>query len=121
MFNQGQNVVLSRQERDSPPPGTGLSYISGMLALAGTYGAQGYAIRKLEDGTEAAENQKITKQKVGGNFKQPQNIGEFMARAGKPMLLHFGAISVAFFFAGAVQSYVAKSSNRRRGSNPIDY
>jgi hypothetical protein len=124
MFNQGQSAVLSSPEQESPPPGTGLSYASSLMALAGTYGAQGYAIRTLEDGTEAAAQQ--AKQKAGdtmktagSSFKQPQNIGEFMTRAGKPMLLHFGAISVAFFVAGAVQSSVAKSSSRRRGSTQL--
>lgn len=115
MFNQGQKLMLSQQEKESPPRGTGLSYATSMLALAGTYGAEGYALRTLEEGgkMESSSTTHNSTTQASSGFKQPKNIGEFFARTGRPMMLHFGAISVAFFVAGAVQSSIAKSSNRK--------
>ena len=47
-----------------------------------------------------------------GTYVAPQNMNEWINRAGKPIAMRSGAAVTAFFLAGVVQTYVANSRSR---------
>lgn len=109
--------MLGRHKLDTPPPQSAATYASGVLALVGTYGLQSTVVNYLEqrgDGTStrsppptAAAAQSSSPKKKSQPFVPPKNMGELFNRAGRPVLIRLGATFVAFFCAGAIQTFAA--------------
>lgn len=120
---------------DDAPPNTLASNVAGLAALAGTYGIAEYFMGQSESsaagatqGSSSSGSGDISKSGTssitgtatgkgpsvagggGGKFVQPKSVGDLLSRIGPPVLMRLGAASLAFFCAGAVQTYVASRS-----------
>mmetsp|Transcript_50267 Transcript_50267/g.75059 ORF Transcript_50267/g.75059 Transcript_50267/m.75059 type:complete len:151 (-) Transcript_50267:1805-2257(-) len=130
MWGQGQSTAMMLSTTSmNPPPSTLLSSCSGIATVVGVYGAQGLAIRYFEGDSPSSSMVDQSHHKTGSraassdhaqsssSFKPPKGAVDVLKRVGKPALLHVGAASVAFFFAGMVQTKVALWQNpgRRQG------
>jgi hypothetical protein len=111
MWNNGQQLVFNRHpsfdDGQSRPNQSILSYASGIGALVGAYGLQSRAICYMEDQTSPSAKQ-------AEPYKPPSGFGDMLRRSGKPILLHVGAASMAFFCAGAIQTYVTTLSHNEK-------
>ena len=65
--------------------------------------------RHNEHFASSKSNQQFTVYKEGGpgKYKAPKDMFELARRVAPPITLRIAASSVAFFFAGAMQTYVA--------------
>jgi hypothetical protein len=108
MWYCGQQVMLSRKKLVEAPPHSAASFASGIVTLIGTYSLQSMLFPQDKATTTIVkENKKV--------YVPPQNIGEAFQRVGRPVLMRVGAASVAFFCAGAAQTYVAcHNSNSKK-------
>ena len=122
-WSAGQKLALPSSRSEDPPPDTFASYSAGLTALGGAYGLAEFALGKFEIGNPATHHSgeggaagakaDIRNAAGSGNkFVQPKSVGELLGRVGPPVLLRLGAVSMAFFCSGAVQSYVAQSFER---------
>lgn len=103
----GQKVVLSRTKLLEPPPQSAASYFCGVSTLVVTYGLLSAVF------LHHADKSTVIKEKKG--YVPPKNIGEVFQRVGRPVLMRVGAGAVAFFCAGAAQTFVAlRSSNNKK-------
>ena len=119
---------------DDFPSQSFTSYALGISTLGGAYYLQSLAFPFIEGGTVAAQelkehalsttrhhhhrdhftnknanNKQFTVYKEGGpgRYAPPKNLFELAKRVFPPITLRIAASSVAFFCAGAVQTYVA--------------
>jgi len=114
MWYSGQQFVLHRSKLAEAPSPSTISFISGITALVGTYSVQCPIVRSIEGGDVAGEKAKeaiqkefVPPHKQAQPFQPPQTLGEVYQRMGRPILARLGAGSIAFFCAGAIQTYVA--------------
>ena len=104
---------------DDLPSQSFTSYTIGLATLGAAYYVQSLAFPIIEGGTAAAkELQAISSQQAGnltknvqqggpGKYVPPKDMAELARRVLPPITLRLGASSVAFFCAGALQTYVA--------------
>jgi len=105
MWYSGQQIVLSRSKRIEPPPQSAASFATGLAAFFGTYGVQS-ALFPHDKPTTTTTAKKMV-------YVPPKSVGEVFQRVGRPILMRVGAGSVAFFCAGAAQTYVALRNNKK--------
>ena len=132
---QGQKTVLATNlkrsfiSEDDFPSQTFTSYTLGLATLGGAYYVQSLAFPFIEGGTVAAQELKehamsarhsdhfsknnkqfsVYNNKEGGpgRYAPPKDMFELARRVFPPITLRIAASSVAFFCAGAVQTYIA--------------
>ena len=110
-WSLGQRVVVVSRRLSDPPEDTFASYSSGLVALAGTYGAFEFALSQGEFATkESSVSQKASARRKA-KFEPPKTIGDLVGRIGRPVLMRLGGAYAAFFCAGLLQTYVASSSS----------
>jgi len=134
LWSTGQEAVLRWHRRlSSPPTHSAAAYATGILTVVGTYRLH-YPLFRYVDGpsdpvvkdgagtpssSSASSSRSATparpaapppptpKNPVARGYVPPQNLGELFRYAGPPTLARMGALSLAFFAAGALQTYVA--------------
>mmetsp|Transcript_17079 Transcript_17079/g.40960 ORF Transcript_17079/g.40960 Transcript_17079/m.40960 type:complete len:165 (-) Transcript_17079:154-648(-) len=130
---QGQRTVLTSHYNRSYiaeeefPVQSLKSYALGLATLGGAYYAQSLAFPLIEGGTLSARelkehamstrhrdhfsknNKQFTVYKEGGpgRYAPPKNLFELAKRVAPPITLRVAASSMAFFCAGAVQTFIA--------------
>lgn len=115
MWYQGEQMVCSNRRVDEAPPQTWSSYSAGFLALGATYYTQSLAFPLFENSKASEELKKHaleTSHQPMPSYKQvgyvpPKSLTDLAKRIAPPLLLRLSASSLAFFCAGAIQTYVA--------------
>jgi len=129
----GQQLVLQGNEKNVLRNSAG-SYGAGIATLLAVYQLQQPMIRVLEGSeagstdhsqarsaayapkgnqpqrtaaTHSSNSNFIPPHKSANAFQPPQTMGEVFQRMGRPVLARCAAGSVAFFCAGAIQTYMA--------------
>ena len=107
-WNLGQHTVLFWSGQKEVPIQSSASYMSGIVTCMSTYNLQAKLFPK-SPALKPVSSKHIPphKQAKDAQFQPPRSAGEVFRRMGKPTLLRVGAGCISFFFAGAVQTFVA--------------
>jgi hypothetical protein len=120
MWTYGRQLVITRQNLRDMPKQSLASQTAGLFALYSTYKLQSPLLAFFDGDATAQSRARETMQreftpphKSLHAFQPPQTLTEVYERAGRPILARLGAVSLAFFCAGAVQTYVAGMWNEK--------
>lgn len=113
-WSTGEALILKRYRVSSPPPQSAGTYTAGLLTLAGAYSFQSALIHRLEQsGADISPTAGNNRGNQNKSYVPPQNFAE-VVQFSRPMMVRLGAAGVAFFCAGAVQTYISLPSQYRK-------